>query len=74
MDKSSVQEHTHTHWYHCSEQTNKHLPVIVDAPEARKDVSEAGVAVKLGLTLGAFYRALQPSTQKALTEGDRDGQ
>lgn len=53
---------------------NKHLPVIVNAPEARKDVPEAGVAVEFGLTLGAFYRALQPSTQKALTERDEDSQ
>lgn len=41
---------------------NKRLPVIVDAPEARQDVSEAGVAVEFGLTLGAFYGAFQPST------------
>lgn len=44
------------------------LPVIVHAPEAREHVSEAGVAVKFGLTLSAFYRALQPATQEALTE------
>lgn len=53
---------------------DKHLPVIIDAPEAGKDVSEAGVAVKFGLTLGALYRALQPSTQKALTERHRGSQ
>lgn len=40
----------------------KQLPVIVNAPEARKDVSEAGIAVKFGLTLGALNGALQPST------------
>lgn len=53
---------------------DKHLPVIIDTPEAGKDVSEAGVAVKFGLTLGALYRALQPSTQKALTERHRGSQ
>lgn len=52
----------------------KHLPVTVDAPEARKDVSEAGVAVKFGLTLGAFYRALQPPTEEALTARERERQ
>lgn len=44
----------------------KDLPVIVNAPEAGEDVPEAGVTVKLGLTLGAFYGALQTPTEKAL--------
>lgn len=35
-----------------------HSPVIVHTPEAGEDVSEAGVAVQLGLTLGPFDRAL----------------
>ena len=35
-------------------------------------MSEAGVAVKFGLTLGAFYRALQPPTEKALAQRERD--
>lgn len=43
-----------------------HSPVVVDAPEAGQDVSEAGVAVQLGLTLRPFDGALQPSTQEAL--------
>lgn len=54
MGKSYMNAHKHPH--------NEHLPVIVYAPEARKDVSEAGVTIKFGLTLGAFYWALQPST------------
>lgn len=33
-------------------------PVIVHTPEAGENVSEAGVAVKLGLTLGPFDGAL----------------
>lgn len=41
---------------------------MVEAPEVRKDVSEAGVAVELGLTLGAFYGAFQPSTQETLKD------
>lgn len=35
-----------------------HSPVIVHTPEAGEDVSEAGVAIQLGLTLGPFDRAL----------------
>lgn len=53
-DLNNQKEETrHTHKLH------RHVPVIVDTPEARKDVPEAGVAVKFGLALGAFYRALQ---------------
>lgn len=44
------------------------LPVTVDAPEARQDVPEAGVAVQFGLALGALDGALQPPTQEALPE------
>lgn len=47
------------------------VPVMVEAPEVRKDVSEAGVAVQFGLTLGAFYGAFQPSTQETLMDIER---
>lgn len=50
--------HTNSHQH----PLHRHVPVIVNTPEARKDVSEAGVAVKFGLALGAFYRALQSPT------------
>lgn len=50
MDKDT---HQHHHY---------NIPVIVNTPEAGKDMSEAGVAVKFWLTLGAFYGALQPPT------------
>lgn len=49
-----------------------HPPVTVDAPEARQDVPEAGVAVQLGLALGALDGALQPPAEEAL-RGGRDG-
>lgn len=42
------------------------LPVIVGVLEGREDVPEAAVAVKLGLALGAFDGAFQPSAQEAL--------
>lgn len=45
-----------------------HQPVAVDAPEARQDVPEAGVAVQFGLALGALYGALQPPAEEALEE------
>ena len=41
-------------------------PVIVRGFEARQDVSEAAVAVQLGLALGAFDGTLQSATQEAL--------
>lgn len=46
-----------------------HPPVTVDAPEARQDVPEAGVAVQFGLALGALDGALQPPAEEALRGG-----
>lgn len=54
----------------CVCRTGSVLPVIVEAPEPRQDVSEAGVAVQFGLTLGAFNGSFQLSAEEALMEED----